>query len=426
MADGKVGRWTVNGRCAFCGVATAWVQRADRTYGRPHCAALGSDGRPLFRTVGGKRRPMSTGVTHHCERSDREVMTGERAAALAAGKASASAAQAATGTASTALDADFDASAAHAGAQAATQAAGAVVVAGAEAVTAVEAAARLIRAEVMAQLGRREVVTHRIVDQAGRTIRETATDETFHPGFDRIVALMAQRRHTYLLGPAGSGKTYLAQQAATHLGLKCMVQPCGGLSVARLIGAQTAAGGETDTPFSIMWREGGCLILDEFHSVLPSVALALNSQLANGTWVQRNQAIRAHADFVVVANGNGDLRGASDQYVAGQQLDLATVSRFAFLEIGYDDAFETTLVTRANPDALPMLEWLRALRARLASDNVLSVLVGPRESQNVALDLANGASVREALDSWIWRGYPKDDVRRLESAVGPLPKLGRK
>jgi len=408
----KSGRWTVNGRCRWCGRAIAWVQRSDGSYGRPQDATLDAQGRPVIRRdAAGKLRTVGSGEAHHCEQSDAfaRASAEEHAKAVQTATQAAQAAQAgheAAQAAASAQDVTEDAQAASAGTGLTREA--------------IEAAGAMIRAEILARLGKAETLV--IQDDTGKVLGRS--DETRHPMVRDLVWLLGRKRHVYLYGPAGSGKTYAAEQAARLLGLRSVVLPCAGASVGRILGFRAADGKETPTAFADFWQNGGVVVLDEFDRMTPSAAAAFNSQLANGVWLINEQAVPAHERFLVVANGNTDLRGSTEEYVSAQAMDTATISRFAFLEWPYDEATETALCLARCPSFEPALAWIRSIRAQLKTDGVSTVVAGTREALRMAEDVAAGAKLADAAAWWIWRGYPDADVKRYLSSY-PLPKLAK-
>ena len=251
-------------------------------------------------------------------------------------------------------------------------------------------------------------------------------DETMHPMLTRVLKLAARGESIYLFGPAGSGKTFGACQIARILGRECIVQTMPGVTAGKILGFVDAGGREVLTAFIKAFVEGHVFVADEFDRTIPSVAAAFNSALANRWFTVGNQTIRAHENFVFIATGNTDMRGATRQYTAAQPLDLSTAARFAFIHWGYDEPTETAIVSKLLPDGHnALLDRGRKLRAALALDKVDTVWSGPREMEKIALDLLDGATMREAVNAWVWRGYPADAVAKYEARY-PLPRVSVK
>lgn len=399
----RAGTWTVNGKCRWCGTPTAWVQRADGSYGRPHDAELDSAGRPIVeRDSAGKLRPRATERTHKCTGSD--AFAAGQSTQQASAETETTATATATGTETTSAQSD----------------AGSIDV---DAIVAKVAAQ--VRGEMIATLERLGIrqETKLVVYRTDGTKLGTSEDPR-HKSLPRLVQFIADRQSVYLAGPAGSGKTFAVTQAAAILGLRSAVQPCGGISVGRLLGFATAGGGEVPTLFADYFENGGVLVLDEFDRMPAHVSIALNAALANRVAVIGGRSVKAHADFVIIATGNTDLRGATDEYTAGQCIDLSTIARFAYLDWQYDDDLETAIVRAAldGQDPTPLVAWIRAIRQALSADSTAKVLAGPREAEAMARDLMRGATIRQAADAFVWRGWPEDAVKRYERAH-PLPKV---
>ena len=253
--------------------------------------------------------------------------------------------------------------------------------------------------------------------------KPVATAHNPHPRVADLVPYLADRQHVYTWGPAGSGKTYGARQAAELVGLRVAVLMMPGLTPGKLFGFENAKGEVNVTVFADYYRTGGVLIMDEFDGMLPSVGTALNSVLENGAGVFGNNIVARHRDFVVVATGNTDCRGANRAYSGRMPIDLATVARFAFLRWDYDPAHEDSLAYGVlGPQGLLITGWLRKTRELLAAQSVDTVFAGPREGLRIAEDLKRGRALAEAVEAWVWRGITPGVQDRILS-VNPLPKV---
>ena len=256
--------------------------------------------------------------------------------------------------------------------------------------------------------------------------RQQPDGEIYHPSVDRLVALLAQGMHVYLTGPAGSGKTHGACQAARMMGLPFDVVTMPGQTSAKLLGYVKPDGTVVDTPFTRMFEKPGVLVLDEFDRTDPGVAAMLNSCLENGLLNHGGKLLRKDPAFCVVANGNTSLRGASREYTAAKPIDYATAARFVFLRWNYDETHEASLVEQAfggNLEASSkLLGWIRKIRAAIARDKINLVFAGPREARRIALDMMTGTDFAEAAHGHIWKGLDEDIVSRLVREI-PYPTI---
>jgi hypothetical protein len=250
--------------------------------------------------------------------------------------------------------------------------------------------------------------------------------EIYHPAVDRLVALLAQGMHVYLTGPAGSGKTHGACQAARMVGLPYDVVTMPGQTSAKLLGYVKPDGTIVETAFTRMFTAPGVLVLDEFDRTDPGVAAMLNSCLENGLLNHGGKLLRKDPQFCVVANGNTTLRGASREYTAAKPIDYATAARFVFLRWNYDETHEAALVEQAfggNLEASSaLLLWIRKVRAAIARDKINLVFAGPREARRIALDMMRGTDFAEAAHGHVWKGLDDEIVSRLVREI-PYPTI---
>lgn len=252
----------------------------------------------------------------------------------------------------------------------------------------------------------------------------SSTHDVVHKAFPAFLRDVAAGVPTYLYGPAGSGKTTAGELAGISLSREVIIQTMPGLTVGKLLGFQGLDGQDITTPFLRAFTEGLIFVADEFDRALPSVGAAVNSALANGKYTIGNRTVSAASGFAFVATGNTDMRGATRQYTAAQPMDLSTAARFAFHEWSYDSNLELAAVSKiiGQSNAVLLCAWVEAIRAELKRSAVETVFAGPRESIMIAKALLRGHSLKDAVDSWIWRGYPADAVRAFEARI-PLPKV---
>ena len=184
-----------------------------------------------------------------------------------------------------------------------------------------------------------------------------------HPAFGEVCELIEARENVMLVGPAGTGKTYLAEQSANHFGLRFRATSCSaGMSESVLVGRSLPKGdhGQFEfcgTDFLDCFENGGVFLLDEMDSADPNVLLVINSALANGrvsvpARTEKPFALR-HPDFVLIAACNTFGRGADRQYVGRSQLDESTLDRFRIgtIEVDYSETLETKLFTDIAGDS---------------------------------------------------------------------------
>jgi len=140
-----------------------------------------------------------------------------------------------------------------------------------------------------------------------------------------------------LVGPAGCGKTTIGEHVAEMLDL--MFYITGTVNdTHELMGFVDGHGHYHATPFRAAFEHGGVWVADEIDAWDAPALLAANSALANGyaTFPDVQTPVRRHTDFRMVATANTFGTGADRVYVGRNELDAASLDRFAVIDVDYD------------------------------------------------------------------------------------------
>ena len=164
----------------------------------------------------------------------------------------------------------------------------------------------------------------------------------FHSKFEHILQLVTVNIPTLLVGPAGSGKNHTLEQIAESLGLDFWFSNAITQEF-KLTGFIDANGNYHETQFYKAFKNGGLFFLDELDASIPEVLLILNSAIANKYFDFPTGRVEAHEDFRVVAAANTMGTGADSLYTGRNQLDAATIDRFAQVDFDYDNEVEKQL-----------------------------------------------------------------------------------
>jgi cobaltochelatase CobS len=171
------------------------------------------------------------------------------------------------------------------------------------------------------------------------------TEGRQHAYFPLVVAALAARQHVWLVGPAGGGKTTLVSKAAETLGLQHRaISVCGQTTKTDLLGFIDAHGIYRGTAFREAFEHGFVFLLDEADNGNANVLAVLNAALANGEMTFPDATVKRHPDFVTVACANTYGGGATSQYVGRNPIDAATLDRFFFIQLPYDQGLEASFV----------------------------------------------------------------------------------
>lgn len=234
-----------------------------------------------------------------------------------------------------------------------------------------------------------------------------------HEKFERVVKYVANNKPVFLTGPAGSGKNVLCKQVAEALGLKFYFTNAVTQEY-KLTGFTDAMGNYQETQFYKAFTEGGLFMLDEMDASIPEVLVILNAAIAN-RYFDFPAPIgyrEAHPDFRVIAAGNTYGQGASYEYVGRNQLDAASLNRFATIKIDYSEEIENNV---AGGD-IELADFCRAFR-KAALDAGQHVVVSYRNIDMVAT-MSKIMELDEVIEDCLVKGMEKDDLNVI---IGNIP-----
>lgn len=206
-----------------------------------------------------------------------------------------------------------------------------------------------------------------------------------HKNFPILVSVLSQRVNCLMVGQAGSGKTMGAEKAAEALGLKYYTISVGAQTTkTEFFGYMDATGKYVRTLFREAFEFGGVFLLDEMDAGNANVLVSINQALANGITAFPDGMVPKHPDFILVATANTWGNGTNRDYVGRNQLDAATLDRFAMIEWSYDEELEESLVENKK--------WLREVRRirNIVAEKKIRTVVSPRASITGSKLLAAG------------------------------------
>jgi hypothetical protein len=243
-------------------------------------------------------------------------------------------------------------------------------------------------------------------------ITKELEDTPRHYLFPDILTTVNANIPTALIGPAGSGKSTVADQVANALDLKYyLINSVSGAH--ELAGYMDAHGKYNTTSFRTAFEHGGLALIDEVDTSDPGALKWLNTALANGHAMFPDSAdpVKRHPKFRMIIAANTFGNGADRMYVGANQLDASTLDRFVFFDFGYDEKLETTL--SGNIDWAKRVQELRA--GALAEK--ARMIISPRATINGAKLLAAGWKQDKVEEALIWKGTDPELRRRIEDKV---------
>ena len=142
--------------------------------------------------------------------------------------------------------------------------------------------------------------------------------------------------------------------------------------------------------------------MDEVDAANAGVLTIINALLANGYCSFPDGVIKRHDGFRCICACNTYGRGADRQYVGRNQLDAATLDRFAVVDFEYDDNLERMI---AGNDA--WVDKVQRYRKR-AFDLKMRVVISPRASIFGAKLLASGMKETLVEELVVWKGISSE------------------
>lgn len=236
-----------------------------------------------------------------------------------------------------------------------------------------------------------------------------------HNQFDNLLKIVGSGLAVLLVGPAGTGKSHAAEVIADALDLTFYMISVGSqTSKSDLIGYMTADGRCIRTQFREAYEHGGLFLLDEADAGNSNVLILLNAALSNGHMAFPDGMVKVHPNFRMVAAANTYGNGASRQYVGRNQLDAATLDRFATLEWNIDDKIEEALAG-TTADGKRWLLVVRAVRKRVADELDLRVVISPRATLRGATLLAAGMPFEDVMKTALTGNIPSSSRSEMEN-----------
>ncbi len=255
---------------------------------------------------------------------------------------------------------------------------------------------------------------------------EIQHEAPLHYKFPLVAAAVANRIPTMIVGPAGWGKTSTIKALAEVMkqswyngkqDVEYIIQSIGPqTSKADILGYMDANGKYVESQFRKCFEHGLIYACDEADAGSAGSLTLLNQGFANEECsFPDNGMVQRSKDFVPLFLANTYGQGANATYVGRNQLDAATLDRFAVVEYDYDEAWEGRIcgVDREG-NQLKMEaggkrtkeEWVDYVcRVRAAVDSLaVRCVVSPRASINGIKLLEAGVGFTHVSNMCVWKG----------------------
>jgi cobaltochelatase CobS len=193
---------------------------------------------------------------------------------------------------------------------------------------------------ILDEIKRNQMITLTLPGYATKI--EVDSETTDIPNFWEIVDDILAGNNVFLIGEAGGGKTYTAEQISNIIGRKYVTLNCSQYtSPLEILGGQSVEGFKKGKLIDC-WQEGKILIMDEMPKLDPNTAGLFNDALAKSSKTRTNEQakinsadaeeppIQRHSDFAIIATGNIYPNEAPPaQYRGNNQQDLSLLDRFS-------------------------------------------------------------------------------------------------
>lgn len=237
-------------------------------------------------------------------------------------------------------------------------------------------------------------------------------NEIVHKSFETVLKFVQADEPVFLTGAAGSGKNVICKQVAKALGLPFYFSNAVTQEY-KITGFTDAMGTFHETQFYKAFKNGGVFMLDEIDASIPEVLVILNAAIANRyfDFPAPIGYVEAHKDFRVVAAGNTFGLGADIDYVGRNQLDMASLDRFAVVEIDYDRDIEMRV---ANNDS-ELVDFAEAFRRACVKVGV-RMIVSYRAIGRMA-KMKDLIGLENALKTCLLKNLQRDDIHMIASEM---------
>lgn len=288
-----------------------------------------------------------------------------------------------------------------------------------------EAEREVRRKQEEAEKLRKELAELRRKQEEAYKKRKEEMKNLEHYKTDDLLQTLRVTGIAYLVGPAGTGKSTLAMDAAVELykvpkdDFKfnehfAQISFSPDTTSAEMVGRCDINGVFHRSEVVRVFAEGGLILFDEIDNADASMLVKLNTAIANGTFATPEGLIRRHKDTVIVCTANTYGTGPDAMYVGRSRLDAATLDRFvcSTIEVDYDVKLEAKI---ANILPKPKREWVQGFVKRVRDGikaNRFRRICSTRFVVNAVRWLLNGATDRFVKDRFCvgWTDAEKQGI----------------
>lgn len=246
------------------------------------------------------------------------------------------------------------------------------------------------------QAMKQEAMDHKRVTIIGPDGVERKVNGRTHEKFHKLLNAMQSSFPTMLVGPAGTGKTYAAEQVAKAFKLNFEAMSVGAqTSKSDILGFMSANNNYVGTGFRRAFEFGGVFLMDEIDAGNANVLVVMNAALSGSQCAFPDKMVDKHKDFKFIGTANTYGTGASRQYVGRTQLDAATLDRFITIDWTVDEVLEASMIDGYKHGK----KWHKTVKAirKEVTKRDFRVIISPRASLKGAQLLELGFTFDEVV-----------------------------
>lgn len=238
--------------------------------------------------------------------------------------------------------------------------------------------------------------------------RQVEFEERLHHKFETVLKFVQMNEPVFLTGAAGCGKNVICKQIAKALDIPFYFSNAVTQEY-KITGFTDANGNFHETQFYKAFKNGGLFMLDEIDASIPDVLVILNAAIANRyfDFPAPIGYVEAHPNFRVVAAGNTFGLGADYDYCGRNQLDMASLDRFALVQIDYDRDIELS-VADGNTELVDFAEDFRRAAAESGVRTIVSYRAIGRMNKMLKI-----MDTEEVLQTCLLKNLQKDDINMI-------------
>lgn len=233
-----------------------------------------------------------------------------------------------------------------------------------------------------------------------------------NPKFARIMKYLANGENVYMWGPAGTGKNVTAKQCAEALDMPVFYMNTI-YTKYDLCGYMDAQGNYVPTTFyNFMKAQKGLFFFDEYDNSQSAATVCFNDLLEDKKYTFPNgETLYLDENHKIIAAGNTNGQGATEEYNDRYQMDESNRSRFMFVPVTYDPAVEKSIVGESS-DILDFINDLRRVRDEIG----IKLILGYREIKRLKT-YEDDDEPSELLDNMLIKGMEQDTINEIASRL---------